>query len=187
MTSDPYRLLIAMCWAVFLVVWVVTAMFVKRTVERSLGWARLVALAVVAGVYVVARSIPGMNLRLWPRSDAVGIAAVLLAIIGLATTLWARAALGRNWSGTIAFKQDHELIQSGPYAWVRHPIYSGLLLMFLGTAVESARPAGFVFLAAAFVVFVLKSQAEEQLMLRHFPDAYAQYRRRVRALIPGVW
>jgi protein-S-isoprenylcysteine O-methyltransferase Ste14 len=95
--------------------------------------------------------------------------------------------LGTNWSGTITFKEDHELIQRGPYAYVRHPIYSGLLLMGLGTAVESGRLASFGLLAAVAAGFAVKAHLEERLMTRHFPEAYPPYRRRVRALIPGVW
>ena len=184
---DPFRLVIDLCWAAFVVVWAVSALFVKRTVERSLGWARLAALGVVVAVYVVARPIAGLRRELWPLTPVVGLVAALLTLLGLAIALWARAALGGNWSGTIAFKQDHELIRRGPYAWVRHPIYTGLLLMTLGTAVESTRLAGFLFLGVLFVVLVLKARAEEQLMLHHFPDAYADYRRQVKALIPGVW
>ena len=187
MIWDPFRLVIAICWAVFIVVWAVTALFVKRTVERSLGWARVVAFAAVIGVYAALRGSPVMQRQLWPRNEAVGLTADLLALLGLVIALWARAALGRNWSGTIAFKEDHELIQRGPYAWVRHPIYSGLLLMVLGTAIDSTRLASFAFLATGFVVVVIKARAEEQLMLRHFPDAYARYRRRVKALVPWVW
>lgn len=184
---DPFRLVIDLCWAVFVVVWAVSALFVKRTVERSLGWARLAALGVVVALYVVVRPFPGLRRELWTRTPVVGLVATLLTLVGLAIALWARAALGRNWSGTIAFKQDHELILRGPYAWVRHPIYSGLLLMALGTAVESTRLSSFIFLGVLVVVLMLKARAEEQLMLRHFPDAYADYRRHVKALIPGVW
>ena len=184
---DPFRLVISLCWAAFLVTWMVAALFVKRTVERSPGWARMVALAVLVAIYVIARPIPALRRELWPLTPGVGLVAALLTLLGLAIALWARVVLGGNWSGTIAFKQDHELIQRGPYAWVRHPIYTGLLLMTLGTAIESTRLAGFIFLGVLFAVLALKARAEEQLMLNHFPDAYEAYRRRVKALVPGVW
>ena len=184
---DPFRFVIDLCWAIFVLVWAVAALFVKRTTERSMRWGAMATFGVVVAVFAVTRLSPGMRRELWSQTAGVGLLATLLVLLGLVIALWARAALGRNWSGTIAFKQDHELILRGPYAWVRHPIYTGLLLMALGTAVESTRLSSFIFLGVLFVVLVLKARAEEQLMLRHFPDAYADYRRHVKALIPGVW
>ena len=184
---DPFRIAIWLCWAIFIVVWAVTALFVKRTVERSPRWGLMAGFVVIFAVRAVTQLSPALRRELWPRTPELGLIATLLTSIGLAIALWARAALGRNWSGTITFKEDHELIQRGPYAWVRHPIYSGLLLMALGTALDSTRPTSFVFLAGLFALLVLKARAEERLMLRHFPDAYADYRQRVKALIPGVW
>jgi protein-S-isoprenylcysteine O-methyltransferase Ste14 len=177
---------IAFCWVILGVVWVVSALFVKRTVERRFGW-WLPVLVVVVVVYPVVRRIPGLWQDLWPQTAAIGVLADLVTIAGLAFTLWARAALGSNWSGTITFKEGHELIQSGPYAYVRHPIYSGVLLMALGTAVASSRPGSLVLLGMWFLLLAIKAHFEEQLMTRHFPEAYPEYRRRVKALIPGVW
>ena len=168
--EDAFQLVNALCWAAGMLVWAVSAFFVKRTVERSreTGW--LGALLLLFVLFGIVRRIGN-----------------LLTMAGLAVTLWARAVLGRNWSGTVVFKEDHELIQRGPYAYVRHPIYSGFLLMGLGTAVTYGRLAGFVLLAAGMMVFAVKSRAEERLMTSHFPEAYPEYRRRVKALIPGVW
>ena len=185
--DDASELVIKLCWAVFVVVWVVSAFFVKRTVERPLRAARLLTLVAVIWVYEVVLRADGLQQTLWSQTAVVGALADLLTVGGLAITLWARATLGRNWSGKVVFKEDHELIQHGPYAYVRHPIYSGLLLMGLGTAVESGRLASFVLLAAAGVMLAVKAHLEERLMTSHFPEAYPQYRRRVRALIPGVW
>ena len=177
---------IALCWFIFLVVWAVSALFVKRTIERRFGW-WLPTLVAVMVVYPVVRRTPGLQQELWPPTAAIGALADLLTVAGLAFTLWARAALGSNWSGTITFKEGHELIQRGPYAYVRHPIYSGLLLMGLGTAVASGRLGSFVLLGTWFLFLAIKARFEEQLMTRHFPEAYPEYRRRVKALIPGVW
>jgi protein-S-isoprenylcysteine O-methyltransferase Ste14 len=181
------QLVIALCWAVAAVVWAVSALFVKRTVERPRGWTRLLTVLAVIWVFAVMSRIAGFEQPLWSPSAAVGVLADLITIAGLAVAIWARATLGRNWSGRVVFKQDHELIQHGPYAYVRHPIYSGLLLMILGTAIESGRLASFALLAAFVALFAVKAHFEEQLMTRHFPEAYPQYRRRVKALIPGVW
>jgi protein-S-isoprenylcysteine O-methyltransferase Ste14 len=184
---DAFDGVIALCWLTFIVVWAVSAFFVKRTVERSLGWGRLLVLMLLLMLFGVARGFPSLRQPMWPRTATTGALAAWLTMAGLGVALWARAVLGRNWSGTITFKEDHELIQRGPYSHVRHPIYSGLLMMGLGTAIAAARPADFIMLGAALVALAIKAHYEERLMIRHFPDAYVQYRRRVKALIPGVW
>jgi protein-S-isoprenylcysteine O-methyltransferase Ste14 len=184
---DPAAAVIALCWLVFGIVWAVSALFVKRTIEQSLGWVHLVvfALAIAAVRSVSYRA--GLRHLLWPGTALLGALAASITVAGLVVTVWARAILGRNWSGTVAFKEGHELIERGPYAYVRHPIYSGLLLMGLGTAIERARLESFLILATALVGLAIKAQFEERLMIRHFPEKYPQYRRRVKALIPGVW
>jgi protein-S-isoprenylcysteine O-methyltransferase Ste14 len=185
--DNPFEIFIALCWAVFFVVWAVSAFFVKRTVERTLGGARLLAIVIGIMLFGTALRFGGMWRPLWPRTAWVGALAALLAAAGLALAVWSRFVLGRNWSGTITFKENHELIMRGPYAHVRHPIYSGFLLMLLGSAIESARPQAFLMLAMVLVVLRMKAHSEEALMIRHFPEAYPEYRRRVKALIPGVW
>jgi protein-S-isoprenylcysteine O-methyltransferase Ste14 len=184
---DPVDVVIALCWLVFVLVWVVSALFVKRTVERSTGWARLLVWVAVIVLFTRVSHIPGLRQPMWPRTAALSALAALVTVAGLIVCVWARTVLGRNWSGTIAFKEGHELIERGPYAYVRHPIYSGFLLMGLGTAIGSARLESFLLLATAAVALGIKARFEEQFMSRHFPEAYPQYRRRVKALIPGVW
>ena len=185
--DNPFELFIALCWIVFFIVWAVSAFFVKRTVERSMGWWRLLVIAIAVMLFGPLLRSGVMWRPMWARTASVGTLAALLTAAGLAVAVWARLILGRNWSGMITFKEDHELIMRGPYAHVRHPIYSGLLLMALGTAVESARPKSFVMLAIALVVLAFKAHYEEALMIRHFSEAYPEYRRHVKALIPGVW
>src|SRR4029453_11803615 len=105
---------------------------------------------------------------------------------GLLFAVWARLHLGRNWSGTVTIKQGHELITSGPYALVRHPIYTGLLLALLGSALALGDWRGFLVLALAAGPFWLKLRLEERWMRRQFGDAYLEYARRVAALVPFV-
>ncbi len=94
---------------------------------------------------------------------------------------------GYDWSARVTIKQQHELVRTGPYAMVRHPIYSGLLLMLLGTAVEIGQVRGFVALALAFTGWFLKSRTEDAFMEKHFGDEYLQYKRQVKGLIPGIF
>src|SRR5215471_31552 len=176
---DVFDWVIALCWVIFFIVWMVSAMFVKRTVERSLGWARLLSLLIVLAAVGEARRLLWLRQPLWPRTAAIGAVAALLTLAGLAVAVWARATLGSNWSGSIVFKQDHELIVRGPYALVRHPIYSGLFLMGLGSAIASTRIGAFFALGLTTVFFAVKAHYEERLMIRHFADGYLQYRQRV--------
>jgi protein-S-isoprenylcysteine O-methyltransferase Ste14 len=177
---------IGLCFLVFAVFWMVTAFSTKRTV-RSRGWWR-VSFAVIFLGYVVIRygllrSLDGL---LWPHTLTIGLFADALALAGLVVMLWARVTLGRNWSAGVVLKEDHALVTSGPYRFVRHPIYSGLMLLALGWAVWRGRVGGFWGLALLVVLFWVKARSEEALMIEHFGDAYVQYKTRVKALIPYV-
>jgi len=110
----------------------------------------------------------------------------VLTLAGLLVTVWARVHLGRNWSGTITVKHDHELITSGPYRFVRHPIYSGLLLAFIGSALARAEWRGVLAVVLAFWALWRKLRIEEQWMREQFGLAYEAYARRVAALVPFV-
>lgn len=180
--------LIVGCWVVWLCYWAVMALFTKRTAERARGEAFRVPVIVVCVVWilVVPRTRSSLSDHLWTTSGALAVATVAMVAAGFCFSVWARATLGGNWSGDVTFKEGHELIERGPYALARHPIYTGMLCMGLGTAVDLAEPQGFILLAVACVAFTFKVRAEERLMTTHFPDAYPDYRRRVKAIIPHV-
>ncbi|MGA8670162.1 MAG: isoprenylcysteine carboxylmethyltransferase family protein, partial [Terracidiphilus sp.] len=103
---------------------------------------------------------------------------------GLLFAVWAREHLGRNWSRSVTIKQDHELITSGPYAVVRHPIYTGILTGFLGTAIALSQVRGFIAFVLIFLVFWIKLRMEEQWMRSQFGETYATYAHRTAALVP---
>jgi protein-S-isoprenylcysteine O-methyltransferase Ste14 len=106
--------------------------------------------------------------------------------VGLGFAAWARVLIGRFWSGAVTLKADHALIRGGPYAWTRHPIYSGLLLALTGTALARDSLGGFLGLALLFAGLVVKLRQEERLLLEHFGPAYETYRAEVPALIPRI-
>ncbi|HWB60902.1 MAG TPA: isoprenylcysteine carboxylmethyltransferase family protein [Chthoniobacteraceae bacterium] len=112
--------------------------------------------------------------------------AAALTVAGLAFAVWARRTIADNWSSDVEFKQSHKLVQHGPYGLVRHPIYTGLLLMVLGSAIAGGRVASLLAVPCFFTGFWIKLKMEERLMLRHFPGEYPGYQRRVKALVPGV-
>jgi protein-S-isoprenylcysteine O-methyltransferase Ste14 len=108
---------------------------------------------------------------------------VLLAL-GLAFTVWARVYLGRNWSGTVTLKEGHELIRSGPYTYVRHPIYTGLLVALLGSAVACGELRAMIGLGLVAGAFIRKLRIEERFMREIFPGQYERYCAEVPALVP---
>ncbi|HEY5254881.1 MAG TPA: isoprenylcysteine carboxylmethyltransferase family protein, partial [Acidobacteriaceae bacterium] len=124
--------------------------------------------------------------HLYPNLLGVQYVGVLLLLLGLLFAVWARFVLGRNWSGIVTVKEDHTLITRGPYAWVRHPIYTGILLALLGTAVTLGTILNFVEVPVVAFAFWLKLRTEERFMLETFGEQYAAYRHHVKALIPYV-
>ena len=186
--NDSTWQFIQFCWIAWLVYWVIMAFTTKRTVERSglIGY-RLVIAVLVIGLLAAGRLLHvSSQSHLWETTIALGVVTDCIVVAGAAFTVWARITLGRNWSAEVTFKQDHELIESGPYALARHPIYTGLIVMALGTAINYGRALGFALLIALCGGLWWKARQEERVMSRHFPDAYAEYKTRVHAIIPFV-
>jgi protein-S-isoprenylcysteine O-methyltransferase len=180
--------IISICWGTFLVVWVVASVFSKRSVYRERREQRLryMLLLVVAFVLLFdARRLPHpFDFRPIPCTNTIASACATFSVAGLAFCIWARIILGRNWSGTVTLKEDHELIVRGPYRIVRHPIYTGLFVMWLATAILSGRIGGLISLPIVFASFWIKLLDEEAVMLNQFPDQYAVYQQRVKRIIP---
>jgi protein-S-isoprenylcysteine O-methyltransferase Ste14 len=130
--------------------------------------------------------LPWLWWRWLPDSTAWSALGLALVVTGLAHACWARTALGRNWSGTVQLKRDHELIVSGPYRWTRHPIYTGMLLGIAGTALAVGQWRGLLALALAAASLGFKLRHEEAWMRARFGAAYVAYMQRVKALIPGI-
>ena len=181
---------IRICWLLFLLYWIISAFKVKAVVERQAFRAAFsYKLPTLLGGWCLWRpeSIPGLGLELYDRPDGLRLLAALICVSGLVMAFWARGTLAGNWSSNVTFKQDHELIQTGPYRWARHPIYTGLLLMALGTALIIGRLGSWLGLLLLTLGFWLKLKYEEELLLRHFPDTYPAYQKRVKALVPFLF
>ena len=125
-------------------------------------------------------------LRFVPETQAIKLAGLMLTIIGCLFAIWARLALGANWSGRATVKADHQLVTVGPYSLARHPIYTGLMVAIVGTAVVVGEVRCLIGVFVILLALMIKMSQEEQLMMQTFPEAYPSYRRRVKALIPGV-
>ena len=189
--NHVYRWLIPALWISWSLYWKVAAFNVKPTARHESIASRMshILPLMLAALLLFWRDMPENPLfaLVWPRSPATFWGGVAIIVAGFTFTIWARRVLGRNWSGTVTIKAGHELIQTGPYRWVRHPIYTGLLLAFAGTAVAVAEWRGLLSCALALVAFVIKLRIEERWMTEVFGPAYDQYRQRVRGLIPFVW
>jgi protein-S-isoprenylcysteine O-methyltransferase len=118
-----------------------------------------------------------------PVQSSIG---VILCLTGIAIKIWGRQQLGKNRSQAVSVKEGHELVTSGPYNYVRHPMYSGGFIAILGSAVVMGGAWIFllVFLGA---IFFWRAGAEDRLMEMQFPDEYPGYKSRTKALIPFVW
>ena len=116
----------------------------------------------------------------------LGWASALLTAIGIGFAIWARVNLGRNWSSRPTVKEQHELVTTGPYAYVRHPIYSGIMLAALGTALVTSI-FGIGVLVFISITFALRMHKEEKIMLELFPEQYPEYQKHTKRLVPFVW
>jgi len=178
-------------WGLLLLGWVIGMFTGKRIARREGTGTRIVQFLIVVSAYELMfnrdLAIGFLGWRFWKPEIAVSWVGVALTAAGIAFAFWARFTLGRNWSGTVTVKENHELIMRGPYRIVRHPIYTGFTLGMFGSALVIDQVRGLVALALIVLAWRLKWSVEERFMLEEFGDRYADYRRRVSALIPGIW
>ncbi|HME45879.1 MAG TPA: isoprenylcysteine carboxylmethyltransferase family protein [Syntrophorhabdales bacterium] len=121
-----------------------------------------------------------------PVNPVLSVIGVVLCAMGMAFLVWARQCLGKNWSQTVSEKIGQELVTSGPYRYVRHPMYAGGLVACIGSAIIAG--GGFVFLLVILgAIFLWRVGAEDKLMAQQFPNEYPEYKKRTRALIPFLW
>jgi protein-S-isoprenylcysteine O-methyltransferase Ste14 len=190
--GEYYPAFFSTVWLVWIITWLVLARNVKATVRRQAMLPRLLntALLLVAAGLLWARHIPvpGLMARFLPDSQWHFWAALgaVLTLVGLLFTVWARLYLGRNWSGVVTIKADHELITGGPYGLVRHPIYAGLALALAGSGLAVGQWRAVLAMALALIAIVHRIIVEERFMREQFGAAYDAYAQRVRAIIPGL-
>jgi protein-S-isoprenylcysteine O-methyltransferase Ste14 len=182
------RTLIGFLWLAWIVYWIAAARQTaanRRTESLLTGASYRIPLLIGIILLVSSQaSPPRIGFRLWSLNPFILGIAVILTVAGLSFAVWARLHLGKNWSGRITLKVDHRVIQTGPYAWIRHPIYSGLTLALLGTAISLGTVRAFLGFAFILVSFLRKLALEENWLRSHFGTEYKLYQKRVGALIP---
>ena len=177
-------------WEAVGLVWLAGLVFTKRTVRSQPVGTRLFHLALGAlgfallGGHWFRQGWLGM--RFVPPLQAFTLAGLVLTLAGCGFAIGARLTLGSNWSGRVTVKEGHELITWGPYGVTRHPIYTGLMTAVAGTALAAGEWRCVVAVVVILLALMVKMGQEEKLMMQTFPQAYPEYRQRVKALIPGI-
>jgi protein-S-isoprenylcysteine O-methyltransferase Ste14 len=180
---------IPVLWIAWGIYWLIVSKRVKAVARQESFVSRSLHIVplVIAGALLAARSVPGWLGERWlPNGLEEFLVGLALVAGGLAFTVWARVVLGGNWSGVVTLKHDHEIVKSGPYRVIRHPIYTGLLVAFLGSAIARGEVRGLVAVAIVAIAFWRKLRVEERWLEELFGSAYADYRRTTWALIPFV-
>ena len=177
------QLLIAIGWVAFWIYWLVAAFTMKRgrpAWSREIRIRVLIALAVLVLLRIGVFRHHGLNSNHW-----LGGFGLVLFGLGLSLAVWARVHIGRNWGTPMSHKDEPELVTSGPYRFVRHPIYAGILLAGVGTAIAvSWEWLIGVVLAGAY--FVYAATVEERYLTEQFPEAYPAYRQSTKMLVPFI-
>ncbi len=189
--AHAIRLTFACIWLAWIAYWIISARGVKP-VQRHESLASRAAHVVPLLVAVALLSVPAAP-GSWPSahwlapSAGLALGGAVITLAGLGVSVWARRVLGANWSATVTVKDEHELITGGPYQYVRHPIYSGVLLALAGSGLASGEWRGLLAVLIAAFAFRRKWRLEERWMRETFGTAYSEYAARTPALIPRIF
>jgi protein-S-isoprenylcysteine O-methyltransferase Ste14 len=186
---DPGTMIRAL-WILFAVYWVISAFRRKKTKQRESVVQRLTYVLPLVLAFLLF-SLPETNrgwlgTPLYPQSLAAGWLGVLLTAAGVAFAIWARVHLGTNWSGAVTLKEDHELIRTGPYRTIRHPIYTGILLAVLGSVVALAQVRGVIAFFIIWLSFYIKARREESLLSAEFGPRFVEHQQHTGMFLPRV-
>jgi protein-S-isoprenylcysteine O-methyltransferase Ste14 len=179
------------CWIAFVVVWLVSAFSAKRNLKNKYWWQSpwlRIVIFIVFYIFLWHRVVllVGSTANILPPNILVAAIGLVLTAAGIAFAIWARFYIGRNWGMPMSLKADRELVDKGPYKYVRHPIYSGMLLAMAGTVLV-AGPWWLVILAVSAIYFIYSANAEQKMLTQEFPEAYPAYKKRTKMLIPFVF
>ncbi|MGA9342256.1 MAG: isoprenylcysteine carboxylmethyltransferase family protein [Rhodanobacteraceae bacterium] len=180
----------SLAWLIWLLIWLAVSAWSKRSSRREgLGsWFLHMLPLMLAAFLLAAEHLPNRILegRMLPYLAAYYWIGLALTIGGLAFAVWARLYIGSNWSASVQVKADHQLVRTGPYRFVRHPIYTGMLAAFLGSGLAIDEWRGLVAFVVVLAGFWYKLKLEERWMIQTFGEAYIEYRKHTSALVPGI-
>ena len=176
-------------WAIFILYWLISAFKRKKTKRRESVLQRLLyTLPPIAAYFLVARPefrYGWLAVRFVPEGPAIRWLGVAVTAAGVSFALWARWHLGSNWSGLVTLKEGHELIRTGPYRFIRHPIYTGILIGVFGTLLEDGEMRSLVALAMILSSFYVKARREESFLAQEFGSAFAEHKRHTGMFLPN--
>ena len=173
-------------WLPIIIYWELSARKRKVDAERKASWLYFLKARNVVILTLILQLIPFNQLWIFQKYSTSGLVTlfgIILCSLGISLAIWARIYLGDNWSGTPSIKENHKLITTGPYGFIRHPIYTGLLMAFFGSAVLGMHLWVVIF-AFYFFLYLYKLKIEEKLMLKEFPDTYPSYVKKTKMLLP---
>jgi protein-S-isoprenylcysteine O-methyltransferase Ste14 len=176
-------------WAVFLIYWFYSSLTAKRTVKRDWVFFLTRIVLVVVAIWLIGTYRPDAAQPYVPFSathPVMGVVGAALVVVGIAYAIYARYYLGRNWGMPRAVKENPELVTTGPYAQVRHPIYTGVILAVLGSALTGGWWWIVIFIGAA-AYYIFAATQEEKLLAKTFPDTYPAYKARTKMLVPYLF
>ena len=175
-------------WIAFWAYWFITAARTRASSKRRQSFPPLLlitAIAILTWALLAGEGPPGLlQARVIPGGDWTLLAGLAVTVLGLGFAVWARVHLGRNWSSRPTIRVGHTLVRTGPYRFVRNPIYTGLLIGYTGTAIVIGALWAFVLILFLLVAFLVRIRGEEKLLLGEFGEEYEKYRKEVRSLIP---
>jgi protein-S-isoprenylcysteine O-methyltransferase Ste14 len=177
-------------WLVFLVVWLVASAHIKRKASSSARPIVFRLLLIVLVALLIHESLlnhAGRHVHgaLLSGNQVQAVAGVALCAVGIAIAIWARLCIGQNWGMPMSLREGHELVTTGPYAFVRHPIYSGILLALAGTVLAIGHWSIALF-PLYLAYFIYAATMEERTMKEQFPTQYPVYAQRTKMLLPFV-
>jgi protein-S-isoprenylcysteine O-methyltransferase Ste14 len=183
-------MIVDLCWLVFGIYWLITAASTKKVaVDENVG-RRVVRIAINAVVFVLLWSdwlrVGPLGWRFVPWSSAIVWSGVVITAAGVVLAVWARWRLGRNWSDKVVLKVDHELIRNGPYRYLRHPIYTGILVALAGTALVIGEWRGVVAVILMGMNYYIKATREEKILAAGFGEAFTEHKKRTGFFLPGM-
>jgi protein-S-isoprenylcysteine O-methyltransferase Ste14 len=185
---ETFHLLVEVPWIVFLLYWIVSAIRTRVTVQTESFASRYAILLIeVVGFVLLFRHDAGIGFlgtRFMHRTLASAIVGSVLTWMGIGLAIWARYHLAEYWSARITIKEDHQLIRTGPYARLRHPIYSGLILAAIGSAVVIDQWRCVLGVCLVLTGYCIKAKKEEAMLSQQFGDAFRDHQKRAGFLIP---
>jgi protein-S-isoprenylcysteine O-methyltransferase Ste14 len=183
-----FHLLLGIPWIVFIVYWIAGALKTRATREKESFTSRFVVLAIeVIGYLLIFSASTGIGVlgtRVLPRSLLGPVVGVVLTWLGIALAIWARYHLAEYWSARVTIKEGHQLIRTGPYTHLRHPIYSGLVLATLGSVLVIDRWRCVLGLCLVLAGYCFKAKKEETMLTQQFGDAFREHQKHTGFLIP---